>query len=271
MGPYRLGKTPARACAFDQRFTYCLYVPRDLDPESARILIAIHGTERANQEFRDAFVDYADANNLIVLAPLFPGGIIDPDDLDNYKYIEYEGIRFDHVVLHMIGEVESYYGLQPRPLLMFGFSGGAHFSHRFLYLYPQRLEAVSICSPGSPTLLDLDQPWWIGVADMEQRFGRALDLDAIRRVDIHLAVGGDDTNASEIIHQPGSRLWMPGANDGGATRVERLASLAASLKSHGVGFEYDVLPGVRHDRAALVASAIDFFDTRQEGRRNVAA
>ncbi|HEY8587546.1 MAG TPA: hypothetical protein VIL60_12605 [Rhodanobacter sp.] len=262
---YNSGKVPSTACVYDQRFSYCLYVPRNYDPASARLLVAVHGTERANQEFRDAFIDFSEENNLIVLAPLFPCGIIDVGDIDNYKYIDYEGIRFDEILLAMVREVESRYGIDPRPMLMLGFSGGAHFAHRFLYLHAEQLQAVSICAPGSPTLLAWDKPWWLGVSDFERRFGKPVDVEAMRGVSIHLAVGGDDTDTHEITRHPGERLWMVGANDSGNTRVERMAALAASLESAGISFTHDVLPGVRHERSALINQGIQFFKSLKPG------
>lgn len=264
LSQYEIGRTTAIACQADQRFSYCLYVPPTLVKtralSSARVLVAIHGTERGNQAMRDLFVPLADRLGLIVLAPLFPAGILDPHDRDNYKYVEYRGIRFDHLVLAMVDEVGARYGVPVASIAMFGFSGGAHLAHRFLYLHPQRLAAVSACAPGSPTLLDESRDWWVGVRDLEQRFGRGLDREAMRRVAVHLAVGDKDTDTHEITHSPGSTYWMEGANDAGVTRVERLKSLATSLVAGGVAVDVDILRGVGHERDPLAASAIHFFD-----------
>lgn len=261
---YEIGRTVAIACQADQRFSYCLYVPPQLAEAgrlaSASVLVAIHGTERGNQAMRDLFVPLAERLGLIVLAPLFPAGIVDPHDRDNYKYVEYQGIRFDLLVLAMLDEVGTRYGVPVERFAMFGFSGGAHLAHRFLYLHPERLSAVSVCAPGSPTLLDDSRDWWVGVRDIEQRFGRPVDRDALRRVAIHLAVGDADTDTDEITHSPGSAYWMEGANDAGVTRVERLQTLAASLIAGGLAVEVDLLPGVRHERDRLVTSANVFFE-----------
>ncbi|WP_107966464.1 alpha/beta hydrolase [Sphingomonas oleivorans] len=262
---YEIGRTAAIACQADQRFSYCLYVPPSLADAGrlaeARILVVIHGTERGNQAMRDLFVPLADRLGLIVMAPLFPAGIIDPYDRDNYKYVEYNGIRFDHLMLAMLDEIGARYGVPVERISMFGFSGGAHLAHRFLYLHPERLDALSVCSPGSPTLLDETRDWWVGVRDIEQRFGRPLDKAALRKVAVHLAVGDADTDTDEITHSEGSPLWMEGANDAGVTRVDRLLSLAASLRENGLGVQVDLLPGIRHERQALADSAIVFFES----------
>ena len=267
---YDLKRTPATACKADQRFSYCLYVPPELDPAKARVLVAIHGTERDHAALRDLFAPLAEQHGLIVIAPLFPCGINDPRDRENYKYIEYGDIRFDTLVLSMVDEVTERYGISADRFGLFGFSGGGHFVHRFFYMHPQRLDAVSICSPGSVTLLDQQRDWWVGVADMEARFGRWLDLPAMRRTRVHVAVGGADDATWEITHKPGSAAWMPGANDAGVTRVERAASLERSLREGGINVHFDILPGVRHERDRLVASATKFFDSVY-GKNDVAA
>lgn len=259
---YELGRTAAIACQADQRFSYCLYVPEAYSAGNAaetRVLVALHGSDRGNAALRDLFVPLAEELNLIVLAPLFPIGIAQPYETDNYKYVAYEGIRFDHLVLAMMEEVGSRYRVDVKRVAMFGFSGGAHLSHRFLYLHPERLTAASICAPGSPTILDSSRDWWVGVRDTNERFGIEVDPRKIAEVAIHLAVGLDDKDTSEITHCEESPHWMHGANDAGATRVDRLRTLGESLEANGIGFKADYLASCGHNRDALAASAAEFF------------
>lgn len=267
LSEYELGQTTVFACQADQRFSYCLYVPRALTEPGAReraaVLVAVHGSGRGNQVMRDAFMPLADALGVIVLAPLFPCGIVEPLERDNYKYIEFRGIRFDLVLLAMLAEVSGRYGVPVERVSMFGFSGGAHFAHRFLYLHPERLDAISVCAPGSPTLLDRSRDWWVGIRDLKERFGLAPGEAALQRVAVHLAVGANDLDTREITHAPGSPHWMPGANDSGVTRVERLKTLAASLRAGGVAVELEILPGVRHESGPLIASASAFYERQR--------
>src|SRR6187401_1475173 len=100
---YWLGRTPTVACRLDQRFSYCLYVPPNYSqrPERPTLAVVIHDTLRNHQALRESFVDYTERANAIVLAPLFPAGIGTPDDLDHYKYLRFDDIRFDAVLLAM--------------------------------------------------------------------------------------------------------------------------------------------------------------------------
>ncbi len=112
------------ASQFDQRFSYCLYVPEDYDEdgtETHELLVIIHGTGRTAAQYRDHFANFARENRCIVLAPLFPAGIVVKGDLANYKRIEFQGIRFDHILLSMIDEVAAKYRLKSNRALMYGF------------------------------------------------------------------------------------------------------------------------------------------------------
>jgi len=119
------GRTPLFACQADQRFSYCLYVPRDIDTSHRHpLLVSVHGTERSVQSYRDAFADLADAQQCIVLAPLFPAAVDDPNDFHNYKLIDYRGIRFDRLLLEMVTEVGVRWPAATDKFYLHGFSGG---------------------------------------------------------------------------------------------------------------------------------------------------
>jgi hypothetical protein len=54
---------------------------------------------------------------------------------------------------------------------------------------------------------------------------------------------------------------MPGVNECGRTRIERLKALRDSFLEHGIDVRYDVIPGVAHEgyRPALLSAVKDFF------------
>ena len=250
LGYYERGATTYFASQADQRFGYYLYVPKGFSFERAgefRICAVIHGTGRTPNIYRDLFAAFAEANDVIVLAPLFPAGIDEPRELANYKFIEYRGIRYDEILLAMVAEVSERYGLTPAPFLMFGYSGGAHFAHRFFYLHADRLLAVSIGAPGMVTLLDPTLPWWRGTADFEAIFGRPPALGDMRRVAVQMVVGTEDKDTWEITIEPGSRFWMEGANDAGRTRIDRLETLRRNFEAAGIAVRFDLVPGVAHN------------------------
>jgi hypothetical protein len=217
-----------------------------------------HGTARTATRYRDAMIDFAEEQRLVVLAPLFPAGIIDPDDLHNFKFLEYRGIRFDLVLLAMVDEVSRRVPLETERFLLHGFSGGGQFAHRFLYAHPHRLLAASIGAPGRVTLLDDSTPWWLGTRDFARIFGAAPDVEEIRKVPIQLVVGDLDTEGWEI-NNPQDSNWLPGLEKQGRTRIERLRTLQRNLEDHGIATRFDLVPGAGHQGVQVLDEVRDFF------------
>ena len=259
---YARGRTTIYACQFDQRFSYCCYVPRAAEENPDRrlpLLVAVHGTGRLMTAYRDLFAEFAERHGVVVLAPLFPAGITHPDDLNSYKFLRAGDLHYDAVLLAMLDEAATRWPVDPARFALFGFSGGGHFAHRFFYLHPERLSAVSIGAPGVVTLLDFDHDFWVGVRNFEEKFGKPVDLDQMRRVPVQMVVGGEDTETWEITIRPDSPSWMPGADLAGANRQDRMRALKASFERHGIAVRHDVLPGVAHNGLAMVPLVEQFL------------
>lgn len=248
LGHYDIGRTPFFCLQADRRFSYCLAVPPDYNEAGKRysLIVLVHGTGRRACEYRDAFTEFAAAHDCIVMAPLFPAGMTSPRDISSYKFISHGGIRYDQTLFAMVAEVAAKYRLVSSRFLLFGFSGGAHFAHRMLILHPTRLRSVSIGAPGLVTLIDPRRPWWTGTADIEERLGVALDLAAMRQVAVQMVIGEQDTETWEITLDERSQWWLPGANDAGATRLERIATLKRNFESHGIPVQLDYVAGAGH-------------------------
>ncbi|WP_049571334.1 PHB depolymerase family esterase [Streptomyces sp. SBT349] len=258
------GGTPFFASRYDQRLHYSLYVPRGLDDPAAPLVVVQHGTGRTAARYRDLLRGFADEHGAVILAPLFPAGLIDADDLHNFKFIDYRGIRFDHALLAIVEEVAERFSVSGERFYLHGFSGGGQFAHRFFYLHPHRLAAVSIGAPGRITELDDGLPWWLGTGGIEERLGRSVDIEALRRVPVQMIVGADDTETWEI-NNPGEANWVDGVEKTGATRVERLRTLERGFLSHGIDVTFDLVPGVGHQGALVMPAVAAFFSRLMRG------
>lgn len=258
---YDLGSTIIFASKGDARFSYCLYVPPGFATAATpvELIVAMHGTGRSFTEYRNALAEFGRWNNCIILAPLFPAGVRGDGNRDGFKYMAEGDIRYDQVLLSMVDEIGEKYGRRFDRFALFGYSGGGHFAHRFLMLHPDRLWAVSIGAPGSVTLLDPTRDWWVGTRDVQARFGIAIDQAAMAQVPVQMVVGGADLETWEITHREGGKNWMPGANDAGKTRPERLGSLRASFEAAGVTVQFDLIAGMAHDGLRAVETVKDFF------------
>lgn len=265
-GRYELNKTAITALQADPRVSYAAYIPTRYDPAAQTkqrfdLIIGQHGSARLVREYRNGFVDVAERRGAFVLSPLFPVGLVEPGDVDGFKRLEFRGLRYDLLLWAMVEEIETRYGVAFDRILIHGFSGGGQFVHRFAYLHAHRLFAVSIGAPGKVTLLDETRDWWVGTRNVEGRFGRPVQLDALRNLHVHFVIGADDVETDEITVERDSPLWMDGANEAGVTRNDRIRTLAANWKQHGIEGELEALPGVAHQGTGPVMdAAAAFFD-----------
>ncbi len=259
---YHTGETTIYSSRADARFPYALFVPhrfKDMDSSQTTILVSVHGTGRMQSLYRQLFAEFAEYNNCIVLAPLFPANVLQDGNMSGYKYMREGDIRYDQVMLGMIDEVAERYGVSGERVLMFGFSGGGHFTHRFTLLHPRRIRAASIGAPGSVTLIDFEKPWWVGVQNCEQEFGVKVNPEDFDGLPLHFVVGEADLETWEITFAEGDRYYQPGANDSGVNRRERIRSLADSFARCGAKVRHDEVSGATHDVVPVSQKTREFF------------
>ncbi len=251
------GWTPLIASQVDARFSYCTYVPKTAPASGAPVVVAVHSTGRDVHGTLEPWIECAVAHGAIVLAPLFPGGVGDPNDLNNYKTLLYRGVRFDLILLGMLEEAAQRWHFDDRRFVLYGFSGGGQFVHRFAYLHPGRRKAVVVGAPGSVTLPDDTRAWPEGTGDIEAVFGIPLELDALRSVPFRVLVGELDTDTANM---------APGTPPGD-TRLRRALALTGALARAAVPVEIQIVAGVGHEAGAVTAAATSFVaEVLERGR-----
>lgn len=258
---FQNGATSLYACQYDQRFSYCAYIPNNFEikePWKHPLLVVIHGTERAAQQYRDEFKDFSERTGAVIFAPLFPGGIGKRGELNSYKRIKYGETRFDLILLEMIREFSEMYGIAEQKFLLFGFSGGGQFVHRFYYLHPDRLLGVSIASPGNVTLLDNNLDWFIGIRDFQDQFGTPILWDSLCGVPVQLLIGSEDNQ--QLVSGEDNPFWVPGVELAGNSRLQRIQTLKEKWSSLGIQVQYKEIQGIAHEGFKLTPYAKDFFE-----------
>ncbi|RAK94840.1 uncharacterized protein BO80DRAFT_292835, partial [Aspergillus ibericus CBS 121593] len=194
---FLVGHIPQRTLAADPRVSYALYIPpAHYNPDPNRsttttapynnpklpLLVTIHGTSRNPTPLRTTLPPFANSTPCAILAPLFPANIDGPNDLDSYKLLRSRTLRSDLALLSILDEIATVWpGLDTEKIYLMGFSGGGQFAHRFLYIHPERLMAVSVGAPGRVTMLDEAGKWPGGVGDVEGVFGKGVRRDLIRQ------------------------------------------------------------------------------------------
>lgn len=149
-------------CPADPRFHYWVHLPDcyyDEKNPSYQLMVIIHGTGCAVEAYMQAAKAWADEHHVALLAPMFPGGLLEHEDFNSYKML----------------------------------SCGGQFTNRFLFAHPERMKAVSIGAPGRPTFLNLEEDYFWGVRDFKDYFDKELDLEAVAEVPVQLTVGEMDT------------------------------------------------------------------------------
>jgi predicted esterase len=260
MPPVTPGFKGLFACQYDQRFSYFVYVPQSLVDDSEKpstLAVFIHGTGRNAEYFLKDFRDFAEENRVLLVAPLFPGGIIEPNSNFNYQFIKFHDIRFDQILLAMVDEIADTYDVPRDRFLLHGFSGGGQFVHRFLYLHPDRLWAASVGAPGIVTYLEPTKPWPLGISHAEELFGAPIRLDDIRKVPVQLIVGSEDLENMKV--NENSPYWVKGIDLYGITRVDKLRALRDNFEREGIVVQYEEVPGVKHEGEKIVKNVAAFF------------
>lgn len=223
-------------CQSDPRFSYYVYVPDSInqkEPPVYKIVCIVHGTARTIEGYRRAYREFANKNKLIVITPLFPGGLFDNHDFNSYKLLVYNGVRYDLILLSMIDELSRRYRIEKEKFLMCGFSGGGQFVHRFFYVHPERLMGICIGAPGRITYIDDNVDYFWGTRDFEKIFDKKINIEAMRKVPIQLLIGENDTK-------------FIGESPYGANRIERLLKLKENFEENGIKVQLDVMEGIAH-------------------------
>ncbi|KAK0109500.1 hypothetical protein ONS95_002189 [Cadophora gregata] len=285
------GTIPFRTLQSDSRVTYKLYIPpshlnpNPRDPSNTQqllpLLVVIHGTSRKASELVESLIPFAEEKRCAVLAPMFPMGIEGMEDVDSYKVLKSKSLRSDLAVLSMLDEISTRWpGISTDKIFLCGYSGGAQFAHRFMYLYPDRLHAVSIGAPGSVTLLNGDMDWPHGIKNTSEAFGIDVEPANIATIpDIQLVVGENDNTVYggnafyEWVQEMKRKLGRLEVNcehvcgeigkvGMGAEREGRLQTI---LKLHRLWFEsgiearLDIVPGVAHDWRGVQGAMLEFL------------
>ncbi|OJZ90243.1 hypothetical protein ASPFODRAFT_414108 [Aspergillus luchuensis CBS 106.47] len=292
---FLVGHIPQRTLAAEPRVSYTLYIPpTQYNPDPNRVsksspydkaklplLVNIHGTSRKTS-IRPEQAFFAESTPCAILAPLFPANIDGPNDLDSYKVLRSATLRSDLALLAILDEVATVWpGIDTEKVFLAGFSGGGQFAHRFFYVHPERLAAVSVGAPGKVTMLDEQLAWPSGIGNFQEVFGKGLDKDIMRNVQVQLVIGSQDVKvhggkefwewAKKVMAQ---RMAAEKASekDGGKEKMgkrevvmmdqgrsQSLQHLQSSWKADGIEAQLDVVDGVAHSSVGVQECVLSYL------------
>ncbi len=259
------GALAAVACRAFPGFCHFPYVPVAHMAEGrgeAPLIVAVHGSSRNAKDLRDGFAAFAERHGCFVLAPLFPMDLDTSVPDEGYKQLVDERWRYDHVVWAMVAELSEAVRTRFSAILLFGFSGGAQFAQRLLYVDPDRLAGVALGAPSYVTLPSERWGWWSGLGDFERLFGKPVDWPALRRVPVHIQCGTEDRLDCAIYSAEETGLDAAAHAALGRTRIDRARLLQDQYDRAGMASRLTLIPGAAHAWGPHVEAAKPFFEAQ---------
>jgi hypothetical protein len=241
------------------------------DITSMPILFSFHGANRNGDDYRDYWINMANANNFMVFAPEFTsqnypglgdnylmGNIFDDGDnpspstfnsADEWTFSVIDPI-FDQIKEDINGSQQAYNA--------WGHSGGAQFLHRFVLYMPDSQLDVAVCSNAG----------WYTVPENSVSFpyglqnGQLPSNDLIsafsKKLIVHLGQDDNDPNS------PGLRHNSTVDNQQGLHRLERgqyfinTSQTAAQNQAVSFNWEKHEVPNVGHDAQLMANDALPY-------------
>lgn len=242
---------------------FFLYRPSTLR-EGSPILASIHGIARNAAAHAYRLTEFSELYGVPILAPYFS-----KDEYGQYQQLEDRRlcVRSDHALLAMIDAVGTLANSDGSRLLLFGYSGGAQFAHRFAMLHPDRVVSAALASAGWYTMPDAETQYPAGLDAQGWSFERPLAPEQFLKVPFHVSVGELDVLRDESLRKSKGL-----DRDQGLTRVDRAHRWTKSMAEAAsrAWFSSDptikLLRGVGHDfgasieRAGLAEWAFEHFE-----------
>jgi len=265
----RSGRRDAEAIGFECRklksssaLEYYRFVPDEVD-EYAPALVAVHGIQRSIRKHAKSYATLASRLKRVLIAPHFSS-----TDYPNYQRLGRagRGKRADHALHRALEEISELLPIDPQSSLLFGFSGGAQFVHRYLMAHPERVRAAVVASAGWYTFPDAQRDYPRGLRVDAELPGLRFHIDRLLEVPVLVTVGSEDTGRGDTLRKSPRLDRQQGSN-----RVERAQNWHGAMRSlakeRGLAprVVLELLPDVNHSlkksmQAGLGDLAADFLE-----------
>lgn len=238
------GKLHVRHVNGDQSLKYFVYVPREKNVD-APLFVTVHGVSRNARQHAELFAEYAEEYGVVLVAPYFS-----KRRFGDYQRLGREGSgqRADLALQKIIHEVEVLTGTDGSKLMLFGFSGGGQFVHRYAMACPDEVLKVVIGAAGWYTWPEDARKYPYGTAADARLEGVDFTLQKFLKVPACVLVGQWD-----IKYDPGLNQSSRIQQQQGFTRLERgrrwVEAMNRAAMAHGLDtvYEFSMLRGVNHD------------------------
>ncbi|NGX17139.1 alpha/beta hydrolase [Wenzhouxiangella sp. XN24] len=202
--------------ATDHRTRYLRFVPGNPDPQRPP-LVCVHGISRDAEGHLEAFIDWAERTGTELLAPLF----------DRRRYRGYQRLRSSNRTLHPVAALDAMLDetVGDRPCLLYGFSGGAQFAHRYALVRPERVAGVALAAAGWYTFPTVAASFPYGLSPGRLPASLAIDFPAFLQLPKCVLVGDRD-----VERDPALRSNRVLDREQGDNRLARATAWVAALE-----------------------------------------
>lgn len=246
----------------DKPLTVHYYKATSAGPD-AKVLFAIHGAEHDGAKARSNWVEWAEKNQGIVLAPEFapPRYLV-----KNFQWGGMEDADPQHwtfqLIEHLFDAVRRDEGLQAERYFLFGHSAGAQFVHRFMLMQDAPRVALAVAAnAGSYTMplypdsvFSTGFPWTAS----ERRLPPPKLAAAFGRPLLVLLGEADTKTDGELPRQPEAMAQGPYRLARGQAFF-KAAQEQAQKQNVALRWQLQTVPGVGHNSSAMSKAAAPAF------------
>ena len=208
---------------------YLLYVPSSR-PTEPRLVVSVHGVSRNADEHARLLSAYCEMHGAVLVVPLFSA-----EQHPDYQRLGRvgRGKRADIALNLMVAEAAATTGAAAERFHLFGFSGGAQFSHRYVMAHPHRVASAVFASAGWYTLPDPTRRFPQGTRTSKKLPGVRFDAEEFLRVPMKVLVGAKDNQSKGL--RRSERL----DREQGVSRVERARAWVAAMQAAAAAHHLD--------------------------------
>lgn len=250
-----------------RQITVYTYLPSGLEASAAPIVFVMHGVSKNARGYRDVWIEHAEKNRFMVIAPLFDAAQWGGGRYAYASIVGRDGNLRDpslwslNVIEHLFDAIKGATGNNTPRYFIYGHSEGGQFVHRLVLFLPDARYARAVAAnPGWYTMptLAVGFPYGLGgspatEASLKKSLGR----------EFFLMLGDRDTDVTDKNLRKTAQAMAQGKHrfERGQNYMKEANVRAADLKTT-LEWKVQVVPGAAHENSKMSGPAAAVFSGR---------
>ena len=249
---------------------YFIYFPLSAykNINRSKLLVLVHGYSgrHDNETGRKVVLktitrwqNEADSNKWILVAPHF-----DTKRFNSYQTLNmWDDEQADTRLNTLVSIVtERIPGLTTKKFMLFGFSGGGQFAHRYALFNPSRIDKVIVGSPAYYTFPNQNLPYPIGINLSNISSERKIDLQDFLKLKLLVIVGENDSTQSAYVTSWGNYNLNEVQGFGRYSRAMNWYKAILEQDANNKSYKFSSIPYTTH------YLGLKYFNTATEFLKN---